>query len=85
MANTKGTEWCFVDFLLHFALFRHVFYLIGLLLYLCIYLFILIFGFEKESVDASFCCFVFTSCLAGVELFFEKKESIESVWYERGF
>lgn len=55
------------------------FYLIGLLLYLRISLFILIFDFEKECVDVSF-CFVFTSCLAGVELFFEEKESIESAW-----
>lgn len=35
----------------------------------------IIFGFEKEHVDVSF-CFVFTPCFVGVELFFEEKESI---------
>ena len=35
----------------------------GLLIFFIFYFY---FGFEKECVDVSF-CFVFTSCLAGVE------------------
>lgn len=47
-----------------------------ILLVFCFILFyFIIFGFEKEHVDVSF-CFVFTPCFVGVELFFEEKESI---------